>query len=132
MSPHEYSRRQFDLRDPEASKSDSPRNVLVNLNDHLGPSAEAKCLSINALRPEQLAVGANDPYVRLYDRRMLRCRPAAFPTRATSDSRMRYGEDCELVKLGKLKRTQKFFCSYNYYLLTCRLFLTSHQILILE
>lgn len=38
----------------------------------LGTVIEAKCLDINQLRTEQLAVGANDPYVRLYDRRMIR------------------------------------------------------------
>ena len=33
--------------------------------------AEAKCLTINPLQPELLAVGCNDPFVRLYDHRML-------------------------------------------------------------
>jgi len=33
--------------------------------------AEAKCLAINPLQPELLAVGCNDPFVRLYDHRML-------------------------------------------------------------
>jgi len=37
----------------------------------MGVGAEAKCLAINPTRPELLAVGANDPYVRLYDRRMI-------------------------------------------------------------
>ena len=75
--------RQFDLRAPE-SCGPNPKNVLVNLNAHLGSHAEAKCVAINALRPEQLAVGANDPYVRLYDRRMLTCKSIRFPTDATS------------------------------------------------
>lgn len=60
-------------------KGDRPRNVLVNLNDHIGPHAEAKCLTMSPLRPELLAVGANDPYVRVYDRRMLHCRGVVFP-----------------------------------------------------
>ncbi len=60
--------------------SGNPKNVLVNLNAHLGRQAEAKCLAINPLRPEQMAVGANDPYVRLYDRRMLSCKSIKFPT----------------------------------------------------
>ncbi|OEH80264.1 wd g-beta repeat-containing protein [Cyclospora cayetanensis] len=34
-------------------------------------AAEVKALSINPLRPEYLAVAANDPVVRVYDRRML-------------------------------------------------------------
>lgn len=70
---------QFDLRNPEMCKGDHPRNVLVNLNDHIGPHAEAKCLTMSPLRPELLAVGANDPYVRVYDRRMLHCRGVVFP-----------------------------------------------------
>lgn len=73
------SSRQFDLRNPEMCKGDHPRNVLVNLNDHIGPHAEAKCLTMSPLRPELLAVGANDPYVRVYDRRMLHCRGVVFP-----------------------------------------------------
>jgi len=71
--------REFDLRAPEMCKTDRPQNVLINLNEHVGPHAEAKCLSINPVRPELLAVGANDPYVRLYDRRMLHCRGITFP-----------------------------------------------------
>ncbi|CAG0898801.1 unnamed protein product [Darwinula stevensoni] len=61
---------QFDLRIPHHCSNECD-NVLVNLTNHLGRSAEAKCLAINPLRPEMLAVGANDPYVRLYDRRMI-------------------------------------------------------------
>lgn len=75
---------QFDLRNPEMCKSDQPRNILVNLNEHIGPHAEAKCLAMSALRPELLAVGANDPYVRVYDRRMLHCRSVVFPNDVSS------------------------------------------------
>jgi len=67
-------------------KTDRPQNVLINLNEHVGPHAEAKCLSINPVRPELLAVGANDPYVRLYDRRMLHCHGITFP----ADTQARY------------------------------------------
>ena len=59
-------------------KGDSPQNVLIDLNNDMGAHAEAKCLCINPLRTEQLAVGANDPYVRVYDRRMLHCRAANY------------------------------------------------------
>ena len=69
---HDY--RQFDLRTPEAYSASSPRCILVNLNSYIGVNAEAKCLSINPVRPELLAVGCSDPYVRLYDRRMLSVR----------------------------------------------------------
>lgn len=63
--------RQFDLRTPH-SCSREVNNVLVNLLTHLGRYAEAKCLAINPQRPELLAVGANDPYIRLYDRQMIK------------------------------------------------------------
>ena len=69
-------------------KGSNPKNVLINLNAHLGSHAEAKCLAINHLHPEQLAVGANDPYVRLYDRRMLSCKSLKFPTEAGLSSRL--------------------------------------------
>ena len=45
----------------------------------MGNYAEAKCLAVNPLRPELIAVGANDPYVRVYDRRMLTCRSMKLP-----------------------------------------------------
>lgn len=34
--------------------------------------AEAKCVTVNPRRPEQLAVGANDAYARVFDRRMIK------------------------------------------------------------
>ncbi|XP_034253371.1 WD and tetratricopeptide repeats protein 1-like [Thrips palmi] len=63
--------RQFDIRAPHVCRSDSP-NILVSLKRCLGRLAEAKCLSVNPVRSELLAVGANDPFVRIYDRRMIR------------------------------------------------------------
>ncbi|XP_025099110.1 WD and tetratricopeptide repeats protein 1-like [Pomacea canaliculata] len=69
---------QFDLRCPEMSSS-HPSNILINLNAHMGDHAEAKCIAVNSLRPELIAVGANDPYVRVYDRRMLACRSMKLP-----------------------------------------------------
>ena len=36
------------------------------------PNEQVKSIAINPQRTEQLAVGANDPYVRLYDRRMIK------------------------------------------------------------
>ena len=69
---------------PENCKSAHPKNVLINLNAHMGPHAEAKCISINPVRPELIAVGANDPFVRVYDRRMLSCKGIKFPTDSSS------------------------------------------------
>ncbi|XP_022089925.1 WD and tetratricopeptide repeats protein 1-like [Acanthaster planci] len=62
--------RQFDLRAPHTC-NDSCANVLINLNCYIGKHAECKCLAINPNRPELMAVGASDAYVRLYDVRML-------------------------------------------------------------
>lgn len=77
-SPHLYwsasedgTVRQFDVRSPHTCRSESP-NILISLKRCFGRLAEAKCLSINPVRSELLAVGANDPYVRIYDRRMIR------------------------------------------------------------
>lgn len=69
---------QHDLRQDAYNKRP---NILVNLNAVLGQHSEAKCLSINPVKPDLLAVGANDEYVRLYDRRCIkiidvRSRPA--------------------------------------------------------
>ncbi|KFM60247.1 WD and tetratricopeptide repeats protein 1, partial [Stegodyphus mimosarum] len=69
---------QFDLRVPHQC-SNVCNNVLINLVCHLGRNAEAKCIAINPLKPELLAVGANDPYVRLYDRRMIKPTVAKYP-----------------------------------------------------
>ncbi|GFR72219.1 WD and tetratricopeptide repeats protein 1 [Elysia marginata] len=65
---------QFDLRCTSTTTT-APNNILINMNVHMGMShyAEAKCLAINPVRPEMLAIGANDPYVRVFDRRMLNC-----------------------------------------------------------
>lgn len=46
--------------------------TLVTIYGESGKKIEAKCLDINQLKTEQLAVGANDQYLRLYDRRMIR------------------------------------------------------------
>ena len=73
-----YFDRQFDLREPLNPHEQSPHNVLVNLTAQLGGHAEAKCLAINQSRPYLMAVGANDPYVRLYDRRMLTCHSVTY------------------------------------------------------
>lgn len=42
-------------------------------------SAELKSLNLNPAKPHQLAVGASDPLVRVYDRRMLSPGGRALP-----------------------------------------------------
>lgn len=77
--------RQFDLRD-SSSLASNPANVLINLNAHLGPQAEAKCLAVNPRYPHLLAVGANDPYVRVFDRRKLVLQTVSLPAGANGSS----------------------------------------------
>ncbi|XP_066918080.1 WD and tetratricopeptide repeats protein 1-like [Clytia hemisphaerica] len=62
--------REFDLRSPHKCSSESPcRNVLVNLKTQSVPNKEVKCIQLHPHFPELFAVGATDPFVRLYDRR---------------------------------------------------------------
>ncbi|XP_015113743.1 WD and tetratricopeptide repeats protein 1 [Diachasma alloeum] len=63
---------QYDMRTKHNCKSSDHRSVLINLVNHAGRKAEAKCMAVNPRRPEIIAVGANDPYVRMYDRRMIK------------------------------------------------------------
>jgi len=51
--------------------TDKSKTTLVEIYGNLGEKIQARCLDINQLRTEQLAVGAADQYVRLYDRRMI-------------------------------------------------------------
>ncbi|XP_067945862.1 WD and tetratricopeptide repeats protein 1-like isoform X2 [Watersipora subatra] len=86
---------QFDLRCSEKYAKDNADCVLIDHTRYQGPQAEAKCLAICPTRTVLLAVGCSDPYVRLYDRRMLHCTPT--PRSETSDeTRMDYeiSSDC--------------------------------------
>lgn len=51
--------------------TDKSKTTLVTIYGNLEKNIEARCLDINQIRTEQLAVGASDQYVRLYDRRMI-------------------------------------------------------------
>ncbi|XP_060857378.1 WD and tetratricopeptide repeats protein 1-like [Metopolophium dirhodum] len=62
---------QHDMRMSHECATEKSKTTLVTIYGNLGEKIEAKCLDINQLRTEQLAVGANDQYVRLYDRRMI-------------------------------------------------------------
>ena len=67
-----FNFRQFDLRQPHScSQSNRCSNIIVNLNTHVATSSEAKCIAINPMRPELIAVGSSDPFTRIYDTRML-------------------------------------------------------------
>nr|CAB3267741.1 WD and tetratricopeptide repeats protein 1-like [Phallusia mammillata] len=67
--------REFDIRQPARTGA----RVIIDLTQMCGPDAECKCLAINPIHTHLLAVGANDPYVRLYDRRMIRDAPQSPP-----------------------------------------------------
>ena len=69
----------FPLRETDIRANPSQMSVLVNLMSIVGRGAEAKCVSINQKRPELMAVGASDPYVRVFDRRQLKARLIEFP-----------------------------------------------------
>ncbi len=59
--------RETDIRAPPGDAG-----VLVHLLAVTGTSTQAKCLAINPVMPEYMAVGGNDPFVRMYDRRNLK------------------------------------------------------------
>lgn len=64
---------QFDIREPHSCSMGS-KVVLLDLNDNMSNHREVKCVAINPRRPELIGVGSNDPYARLYDRRMISLR----------------------------------------------------------
>ncbi|XP_058129120.1 WD and tetratricopeptide repeats protein 1-like [Anopheles ziemanni] len=61
---------QHDMRVQHACNQQD-NNVLIDLRNYLWVSPEVKCIAINPQRPEQMAIGANDCYARVYDRRMI-------------------------------------------------------------
>ncbi|CAD5121988.1 DgyrCDS10441 [Dimorphilus gyrociliatus] len=61
---------EFDLRCNY--KDDSHKTVLINLSAYCNIKSEVKSININPLKPYELAVGANDPFARIYDRRKLK------------------------------------------------------------
>ncbi|XP_077968681.1 WD and tetratricopeptide repeats protein 1-like [Styela clava] len=58
--------REYDIREPSSSSA----RVLVDLTKCCGSNIECKCVDISPSNPNCIAVGANDSYLRLYDRRM--------------------------------------------------------------
>lgn len=72
--------RQLDTREPHSCSDEGCRNVLIDLKLTCGAmagSTQCKCISINPTRPEQIAVGAMDPYARIYDTRVCSLRRSA-------------------------------------------------------
>uniref|UniRef100_A0A2P2I7M8 WD and tetratricopeptide repeats protein 1-like n=1 Tax=Hirondellea gigas TaxID=1518452 RepID=A0A2P2I7M8_9CRUS len=64
---------QYDLRTPHPCDGSSS-NVVVDLRPlrAFGYPLEVKCVALSPRDPYKLAVGANDPFVRIYDRRMIK------------------------------------------------------------
>lgn len=73
--------RQFDVRENHTCVDEGKcRNVLIDLKKTCGANANCKCIDVNPVRHEQIAVGAYDPYIRLYDTRILSLtRPSSEP-----------------------------------------------------
>jgi WD and tetratricopeptide repeats protein 1 len=68
---------QHDIRAP----SNEVTKLLLNYS--IGSNfSETKCLSLNENKPHLLAVGCNDPFARVYDRRMIKLK--SFSSRITS------------------------------------------------
>lgn len=59
---------EFDVREPHVCKAG--KVSLICLNNHV-KYAQAKCIAVNPRRPELIAIGSNDCYARVYDRRMM-------------------------------------------------------------
>ena len=60
--------RETDIRAPPNEPT-----ILVNLHAESVRVLEAKCLSMNPVFPEYLAIGGSDAFIRMYDRRKLKC-----------------------------------------------------------
>lgn len=86
--------------------NDKSKTTLVTIYGNSGKKIEAKCLDINQLRTEQLAVGANDQYVRLYDRRMIQSL-SSFGVQSLSDHVLEY--DGNNAALSKVNNALQYF-----------------------
>lgn len=61
---------QYDIRENHICGTSSSRHILLDLGS-ICARLKAKCLAINPIKSEMLAVGATDIYNRLFDRRYL-------------------------------------------------------------
>lgn len=70
-----YRVRQYDTRERHTCNTERRcRNVLIDLHQTCGSAlgyTQCKCVDVNGVRSEQLAVGGFDSYIRLYDLRLL-------------------------------------------------------------
>jgi WD and tetratricopeptide repeat-containing protein 1 len=61
---------EYDIRQKHTCNSSKPSNLLIDLKA-VSDFLQAKCLAVNPIRSEMLAVGSNDIYNRLFDRRYI-------------------------------------------------------------
>uniref|UniRef100_A0A6G1S8I5 WD and tetratricopeptide repeats protein 1 n=1 Tax=Aceria tosichella TaxID=561515 RepID=A0A6G1S8I5_9ACAR len=62
---------EYDIRQKHVCNSSKPNNLLIDLRS-ISDLLQAKCLAVNPMRSEMLAVGSNDIYNRLFDRRFIK------------------------------------------------------------
>lgn len=62
---------QYDTRESHVCRQSKSRNLLIDLKS-IHPRLKAKCLAVNPMKSEMLAVGATDIFNRIYDRRFLK------------------------------------------------------------
>ena len=112
--------REFDIRQssPKCTK------VLIDLTKTCGENAECKCIALNPMSSYMLAVGANDPYVRMYDRRMIKENPFQATNGQKRKDNMHFAcEDCATYFIpGHLHHKQKEYRRKMRYL--CATYLT--------
>uniref|UniRef100_H2ZN13 Anaphase-promoting complex subunit 4 WD40 domain-containing protein n=1 Tax=Ciona savignyi TaxID=51511 RepID=H2ZN13_CIOSA len=100
--------RQFDIRQPQNGIT----RVLIDIRSMCGPSAEGKCLAINPTQTDYLALGANDQYVRLYDRRWIKPKRCKKPRRHDYDGCATYFTPAHLHhKRKEMRRGGKYLCT---------------------
>lgn len=63
---------QYDTREHHCCSASNPKNILIDLKTAAFGCLAAKCIDINPVRDEMIAVGANDVHIRLFDRRYVR------------------------------------------------------------
>ncbi|XP_050724944.1 WD and tetratricopeptide repeats protein 1-like isoform X3 [Eriocheir sinensis] len=67
----------YDMRAPHTCNSQTS-NILIDLRRHAGSTVECRCITIHPARPELIAVGVNDPFIRIYDRRMIKVNSSQY------------------------------------------------------
>ena len=74
---------------------------------------KSKCITVNPMRPEIMGVGANDPYIRLYDRRMIRQNPKSSSTIIPQEAATYYvAGHLPQKRLNGRKKFKSLACTY--------------------